>query len=127
MHITHIMGGIYLHMRTCARADVPLLRISGPAGRIALKFGVWVERQIYQAYYKSLWWGTAARAQPFFVTQKWLDGLRWYVIRYPLAKRFYRETHQLGVLHNLMVGYTCTCARAHVRTSFLYHRNDWMD
>ena len=85
MHITQVMGGVHLHMRTCARADVPpflylgngwtdcaeiwcvardplaklfakvnggahlhvrtcpLFRISETAGRIALKFGMWLE------------------------------------------------------------------------------------
>ena len=86
MHITQVMGGVHLHVRTCACADVPpflyigngwtdcaeiwfvardplalrftkvnggvqvhvrtyapLFRISGTAGRIALKLGVWLE------------------------------------------------------------------------------------
>ena len=43
MHITQVMGGVHLHVRTCARADVPPFRISETAGRIALKFGVWLE------------------------------------------------------------------------------------
>ena len=40
MHIKQVMGGVHLHVRKCARADVPLFRISETAGRIALKFGV---------------------------------------------------------------------------------------
>ena len=43
MHIPEITGGVHLHVRTCARADVPSVRISGAAGRIALKFDVWLE------------------------------------------------------------------------------------
>ena len=43
MHITQVMGGMHLHVRTCARAGVPHFRISEAAGRIALKFGVWLE------------------------------------------------------------------------------------
>ena len=43
IHITHVMGGVHLLVRTCARADVPLFCISETAGRIALKFGVWLE------------------------------------------------------------------------------------
>ena len=43
MHITKVMGGIHLHVHTCARADVPLLCISETSGQIALKFGVWLE------------------------------------------------------------------------------------
>ena len=31
------------HICTCARANVPLFRISETAGQIALKFGVWLE------------------------------------------------------------------------------------
>ena len=43
MHITQVMVGVHLHVRTCARADVPLFRISETARRIALTFGVWLE------------------------------------------------------------------------------------
>ena len=43
MHITQLMGVVYLHLRTCARADVPHFRISETAGGIALKFGLWLE------------------------------------------------------------------------------------
>ena len=43
MHITQIMGGVHLHLLTCARADVSLLGISETAGWIALKFGMWLE------------------------------------------------------------------------------------
>ena len=43
IHITHVMGGVHLHVRTRARADVPFFCISETAGRIALKFGVWLE------------------------------------------------------------------------------------
>ena len=86
MHITQVMGGVHLYVRTGARADVPpfpylgngwtdcaeiwvvvrdslawrftkvnagvevhvrtcapLFRISGAAGRIALKLGLWLE------------------------------------------------------------------------------------
>ena len=86
MHITQVIGGLHLHLRTCARADAPpfpylgndwtdcaeiwfvvrdplpsrftkvngwiqvhvrtwapLFRISGRAGRIVLKLGVWLE------------------------------------------------------------------------------------
>ena len=40
--ITKVMGGVHLHVRTCARAAVPPFRISEMARRIALKFGVWL-------------------------------------------------------------------------------------
>ena len=43
MHIPQAMGGVHLHVRTCARADMPLFRISEMVGRIALKFGVLLE------------------------------------------------------------------------------------
>ena len=36
---TQVKGGVHLHVCTC----VPLFRISGTTGRIALKFGVWLE------------------------------------------------------------------------------------
>ena len=45
MPITQVMYGVYLHVFTCTRADVPpftCLR-SGCTGRIALKFGAWLE------------------------------------------------------------------------------------
>ena len=40
MHITQVMGGLHLHLRTCRCA---ILRISETAGRIALKLGVSLE------------------------------------------------------------------------------------
>ena len=43
MHITQVIDGVHLDVRTCTRADVPLFRILETAGRIALKFGVWLE------------------------------------------------------------------------------------
>ena len=43
MHTTQVMGVVHLHVRTCAHVDVPLFRISEAAGRIALKFGEWLE------------------------------------------------------------------------------------
>ena len=43
MHITQVMGGVHLHVHTCARADVHLFRILETAGRIVLKFGVCLE------------------------------------------------------------------------------------
>ena len=36
---TQVKSGLSLHVRTCA----PLFRISETAGRITLKFGVWLE------------------------------------------------------------------------------------
>ena len=36
---TKVDGGVQVHVRTCAS----LFRISGTAGRIALKLGVWLE------------------------------------------------------------------------------------
>ena len=43
MHITQVIGGEHLRLRTCARAGVPYYRISETVRRIALKFGVWFE------------------------------------------------------------------------------------
>ena len=43
MHIKLVMGLVHLLVRTCARADAPLFRISETAGPIALKFGVRLE------------------------------------------------------------------------------------
>ena len=41
MHIKQVIGGAHLHVRTRARADMPLFCISETARPIALKFGVW--------------------------------------------------------------------------------------
>ena len=46
--LTQTNGGSHLHMRTC----VSLFRISGAAGRIVLKFAMWVERFTSYACYK---------------------------------------------------------------------------
>ena len=40
MHIAQVMGEVHQHERTCI---LPLFRISETAGRIALKFGKWLE------------------------------------------------------------------------------------
>ena len=42
MRIDQVIGGAHKHVRTRARADVLLFRISETAGPIALKFGVWL-------------------------------------------------------------------------------------
>ena len=39
MHIKQVIGGAHQHVRTRARADVPLFRISETAAPIALKLG----------------------------------------------------------------------------------------
>ena len=43
MHIIQVVDGVHLHVRTCGRADVPLFCIWETAGRIAQKFGAWLE------------------------------------------------------------------------------------
>ena len=43
MPFTLLRNDVHLHVRTCARADVPAFRISERAGRIALKFGTWLK------------------------------------------------------------------------------------
>ena len=48
MHITQVI-------------DVPHFRISGTAGRIALKFDAWLETPLSRRFYKSLRWGSSAR------------------------------------------------------------------
>ena len=45
MHIKQVMGGLHLHVRMRARADVPPFHTSETAGLIALKFCVWLETQ----------------------------------------------------------------------------------
>ena len=40
MCIKQLIGGVHLHVRTGARADVPIFRISETVGPIALKFGL---------------------------------------------------------------------------------------
>ena len=67
MHNTQVMAGVHLHVRTCTRADVPLFRISEMAGRIALKFGLWLGTH-YLNLLQELMLGTCARAYPFSVS-----------------------------------------------------------
>ena len=38
IRFTQVMGGVYLHVRTCA----PIFHISGTARRIGLEFGMWL-------------------------------------------------------------------------------------
>ena len=82
MHIKQVMGGVHLHVRTCARADVPLFRISETAGRIALKFGVLLETHYLGVLRKSMMGhiSTCARA---------------HVQMYP--------THDLCIMHHYLV------------------------
>ena len=51
--LTEVYGGVHLHVRTCARADVPLSRISETAERIALKFGMSLENRSLGVLQKS--------------------------------------------------------------------------
>ena len=46
MHMTQVMVGVHPHVSTCA----PLFRVSGTAGRIALKFGVQYEVKSWVGY-----------------------------------------------------------------------------
>ena len=73
--ITQVMGGIYLHMRTCANVDMPLFRIWKTDGRIAQKLGLWLQTHklgVLQKFMVS----TGARAHPFSISWEWPDGLR---------------------------------------------------
>ena len=58
-----VNGGAQLHVRTCS----PLFRISETAGRIALKFSMWLETH-YLSVLQKLMIGTCARAHPFSVS-----------------------------------------------------------
>ena len=63
IHIPQVMGGVYLHVRTCARP----FHASETAGRIALKFSLWLEAHyINYVFYGGQGWGASARAYPFF-------------------------------------------------------------
>ena len=42
MHIIQVMDGVHFHMHTCTRAEVSSSPYSEAAGRLALKFGVWL-------------------------------------------------------------------------------------
>ena len=57
MRFTVLRGGVHLHVRTC----VPFFRFSGPAGRIALKFGMLLGTNQLDRLHKP-GWGTLARA-----------------------------------------------------------------
>ena len=50
MHITQVIGGEHLHVHTCRFAPFP---ISETAGRIALKFDVWLETHYLAVSQKS--------------------------------------------------------------------------
>ena len=41
MHIPQVIGGVHLHVCKCRCS--PVFRIPGTVGRIALKFGAWLE------------------------------------------------------------------------------------
>ena len=79
-------------MRTCAGADVPLFHFSGTVGRIAPKFGVWLET--YQLFYNSLGLGTYAWARadvpafPYLGSSQTDCAEIWYVVREPMAGCF---------------------------------------
>ena len=96
MHIKHVIGGVHLHVRTCARADVPLFRISETAGWIALKFSVLLETHYLGVLQKSMM-GTSARAHvrtcrcvPFHISET--------AGRIALKFSLWLETHELCVL-----------------------------
>ena len=60
MHITQVMDDVRLHVRTCARAYLPLFCISGMATRVTLNFDACLEAHELVVYV-SLRLGTAAR------------------------------------------------------------------
>ena len=75
MHFTQAMNTVHLHVRTCRCA--PFFLISETAGRIVLKFGVWLETHYLGVLQKSrvAYNNTCRRAHPFSVYRERLDGL----------------------------------------------------
>ena len=77
--VTQDMGGVHLHMRGCALRKcmcAPFPNLGYTAGRIALKFGMWLETRKLGILIK-LRVGhscTCARAHPFSaLMDRWLD------------------------------------------------------
>ena len=72
MIFTQVRRGMHMHVRTCTH----LFNISETAGRIALKFGVWLGTHILRALHAS---GgcicTCARSHPFSMPRELLGGL----------------------------------------------------
>ena len=75
MYTPQVMGGVYLHVRTCRCS--PVFHISGATGWIVLKFGVWLEiNQLCVLHHsKMACICTRARAHLFSVSRDRLDGL----------------------------------------------------
>ena len=115
--------GFILHSHGCdtyARAHVqmcPLFRISETAGRIVLKFGMWIETDCPGLLQKArVRHGCTCTPSFSFLGNGGTDcaELR-YLVKDPLARRFTYVT----------AGYRCTRVRAH--SPFPYPGNDWAD
>ena len=99
------MGGVHLHVLTCVRADVPPFTYLGNTGRIALKFGMWLESH-HQGFLQKLRVGHSCTCAPLFsyLGNGWTDCAEiCYVVRDPLAKRFTKA--------DVRYVRTCSCAR----------------
>ena len=80
MDIAEVMGGVHLHVRKCARADAPAFPYLGNCWTNCAE--IWyVVSDPSASLFTELKDGaqllcTCARAHPFFVSQKPLDGSR---------------------------------------------------
>ena len=91
---------------------------SGMDKPIANKFCVCAQTPSHDAYYTGHGRGTSAHADvpPFLCLRNGLMDCGKFGL--------WLETHQLGILQKLMVGYRCMCVRVHL---FPYLRNGWTD
>ena len=107
MHITQVMHEVHVHVLTCARAYLPLFRLSGMATRVTIKFDAWSNAHELSVCV-SLRWGTAARVHlrtPFpHLENDWTDCAELkYLFSGNLAFSFY----------TFITGANCTCAKWH--------------
>ena len=112
MHIAHVVDGVHKHVRTNAHAYMPLFRVSETAGRIELKFGVWLqtavrarlELGILQKSKVGYICGCArADVSPYLRNGRTHCAEIWCVGRDPIA----------GCFTKVWGGVQSTCARAH--------------
>ena len=89
------MGGVHLHMRTCASADVPQCSVYLGNGRTDCD-DIWcvVRDQLCSyAFHTTQGWGISARAHVRtlfpYLGNRWTDCTKiWYVVRDQLARQF---------------------------------------
>ena len=104
MHITQVMDGVHLHVRACARADVPPFLPRKRLDGLRLNL-VCVQRPICQAFTKFKSGAHLHVRTPFWhLGNGQMDCSEiWYVVRDPLARRFTEVSSGMHV-------HVCTCS-----------------